>query len=287
DSLPLTPNGKVDKKALPVADGTLQLIGQYVAPRNEAEEQLAAIWQELLGIEKISIHDNFFELGGDSILTIQLVSRAGKAGLTLQPKDIFIHQTIAGIAEALADQAAAVVYGDQGYLEGVCGLLPIQQWYFDHQQVNLSHFNQSVLLTIDKAISEVTLQAAVTQLMRHHDALRFRYSYEQGQWQQTYGDGGAELQTEDLQDVAGDLLGSAIDERANHYQRSLDIEKGELVRVVWIKMPASAPANRLLIIIHHLVVDGVSWRILLEDLEELLTSLSHGVPAILQGKSSS
>jgi amino acid adenylation domain-containing protein len=153
ESMPLNTSGKIDKKLLPEPDIADLLSNEYVAPRNETEEKLAKIWCELLGLEIVGVYDNFFELGGDSIITIQAVSRARRFGYELKPKDIFIHQTIAGLSEAVAERAASVVTGEQGILKGESGLLPIQQWYFESAEKNVSHFNQSVLLSIDKNIS--------------------------------------------------------------------------------------------------------------------------------------
>ena len=118
ESLPLTKNGKIDKKALPDPDASELLSNEYVAPRNETEENLASIWKELLHAERVGIHDNFFELGGDSIITIQVVSRARRFGYELKPKDIFIHQTISGLVNCLTDRLKAEVTGEQGLLTG-------------------------------------------------------------------------------------------------------------------------------------------------------------------------
>jgi long-subunit acyl-CoA synthetase (AMP-forming)/aryl carrier-like protein len=109
DTLPLTKNGKVDRRALPEVDGSELLSKEYVAPRNEMESALAEIWKGLLHIDKVGIHDNFFELGGDSIITIQVLSRARRLGYELKPKDIFIHQTIAGLSEVLAERTLSAV----------------------------------------------------------------------------------------------------------------------------------------------------------------------------------
>ncbi|MGI8635406.1 MAG: condensation domain-containing protein, partial [Segetibacter sp.] len=273
-TLPLTANGKIDRKAMPDPDAN-DLTGEYVAPRNKLESELAAIWQKLLGIEKVGIEDNFFELGGDSILTIQIVARVNQSGYQLQPKDIFLNQTISRLSAVIASRLAADVTGEQGILTGLSGLLPIQQWYLTGEQNNLSHFNQCVLLGIDKTVKEEELRLTVNQLVQHHDALRFRYYQKDGNWLQEYGAGGDAVVAEDLQSKSNEILASAITECANKYQRSLDIERGDLIRVVLMKTPESEPTNRLLIVIHHLAVDGVSWRILLQHLEMLLADLRN------------
>ncbi|GAA3937011.1 hypothetical protein GCM10022209_34820 [Chitinophaga oryziterrae] len=262
--MPLTGSGKVNRKALPDPDATSLLISTYAAPRNETEKILADIWQELLGIQRVGIYDNFFELGGDSIITIQVVSRARRFGLALQPKDLFTYQTIAGLSSSRKRDA---ISGEQGMLTGNSGLLPIQQWYFETAGATVPHFNQSVLLGIDKQVDEDTLSFAITQLLNYHDALRFTFIRS---WEQSYGTYEGQLDVEDLQSIPPDLLADKIAACSNRYQGSLDIEKGILVRAVLLLTPTAETHNRLLIVIHHLAVDGVSWRILLEDLELLL-----------------
>ena len=136
----------------------------------------------------------------------------------------------------------------------------------------LSHFNQSLLLAIDKSITPQQLSAALRLLVQRHDALRFQYEAASGGWQQSYGSRIPELVTADLQEQAPDILPGAIEALADRYQQSLDIGQGDLTRMVWIQTPASVSHHRLLLIVHHLAVDGVSWRILLEDLDALLSA---------------
>jgi amino acid adenylation domain-containing protein/non-ribosomal peptide synthase protein (TIGR01720 family)/FkbM family methyltransferase len=286
ETLPLTSNGKVDRKALPNPDELELLTGQYVAPRNDFEKALAVIWQDLLDVEAVGIHDNFFELGGDSIIIIQIVSRARRSGYEFQVSDVFTYQTIARLSALVEQQEGntLVVAGEQEILTGPAGLLPIQQWYFEGNDTGISHFNQSVLLGIDKAITENELNKALQQLMAQHDVLRFNYRRLDGKWQQEYGTQNSAVETEDIQSIPPDELAVFINERAAKCQRSLDIEKGELVRMVWIRTPQTEDKNRLLIVIHHLAVDGISWRILLEDLELLLTGIKDSVPTSLGRK---
>ncbi|MEO7584342.1 MAG: amino acid adenylation domain-containing protein [Ferruginibacter sp.] len=276
EQLPLTSNGKLDKRALPPLDPREILKNEFILPRTQIEQQLAEIWSELLGVKTVGVQDNFFELGGDSILTIQVVSRARRIGYELQPRDVFIHQTIAKLSIAIEDRAVTINSGEQGYLTGRGGLLPIQQWYLEKEPVDKDHFNQAVMLGIDKSITPSELSQAVSLLMGFHDALRFRYFRQDGQWQQEYGTFKGQLDIEDLQLITKDTIISSIIHFAEAYQRSLDITNGELVRVVWMKTPSFEVNNRLLIVIHHLAIDGVSWRILLEDLELLLNGIKEG-----------
>ena len=159
----------------------------YVPPSNELEADMVKIWQELLGKERIGIKNGFFELGGDSIIVLQVVSRARRTGQTLQPRDLFMHQTIAKLSAAIAERAQSGITGEQGYLQGASGLLPIQQWYLEQEGGDKSHFNQSILVGIDKSVTEPALRQAVEQLIAQHDALRFKYEQVNGQWRQEYG----------------------------------------------------------------------------------------------------
>ncbi|MDX5418201.1 MAG: amino acid adenylation domain-containing protein [Hymenobacteraceae bacterium] len=274
EELPLTSNGKVNRKALPEVDAGEVLGNSYVAPRNETEARLAKIWQELLGVERVGVEDNFFELGGDSIITIQLVSRARRAGFSLQPRDVFEHQIIASLAAVAQPEVA--IQAEQGVLTGEAGLLPIQQWFFQQELEEPHHFNQSLLLKVNKELSAETWGRAVKVLVTHHDALRFAYPNTHGIWKQEYGSQAGELLVEDLSSVSQHELSSRVEELSTGYQQSLDLEKGELLRVVLLKTPAAEKDNRLLLTIHHLAVDGVSWRILLEDLEQILLAISNG-----------
>jgi amino acid adenylation domain-containing protein/non-ribosomal peptide synthase protein (TIGR01720 family) len=290
ENLPLTPNGKVDRKALPEPDTTALAINTYVPPRNETEEALAGIWQDLLGIQRAGINDNFFELGGDSIITIQVVSRARRAGYELHPADLFKHQTIAALsALLLSQQQTGDRQGEQGVLTGASGLLPVQQWYFDQisDHNGEQHFNQGILLELDKRVDIPVLESAITALLSYHDALRFVYSNNGPSWEQAYGMQEGMLEVADLRSAAPDELAENITALCEQYQRSLYIAQGIVIRTVFIQTPDAAPRNRLLIVIHHLTVDGVSWRILLEDLELLLKNDTRQKGAALLGPKSS
>ncbi|MEO6868799.1 MAG: condensation domain-containing protein, partial [Ginsengibacter sp.] len=287
DKFPLTLNGKINQKALPDPDFSELANEEYVAPRNETEKQLSVIWQQLLDIEQIGIHDNFFELGGDSILTIQVVSRARRAGFELQPKDIFLHQTIAKLSTAIAERSKAVVTAEQGILNGTSGLLPIQQWYLKNEPIGISHFNQSVLLSVDKTISDDILNIAIEHLAHHHDALRFLYAKTNEGWQQKYSELIPKVNREFISAGSNGQQPFLIKEICDKYQRSLDIENGPVIQVVLIQTPETEKLNRLFIVIHHLAIDGVSWRILVEDLELLLNSIYSGKEINLGDKTSS
>jgi amino acid adenylation domain-containing protein/non-ribosomal peptide synthase protein (TIGR01720 family) len=289
DTMPLTSNGKADRKRLPDADSIAVEAGSYEAPRNAVEEMIALVWQELLGSEQIGINDNFFELGGDSIITIQVISRLKRAGVAISVRDMFTCQTIAKLSEAMEQRSATAVEvtAEQGILSGPCGLLPIQQSYLTNNTESLSHFNQEALLAIDKSIQHLQLQQAVHELVQYHDVLRFEYSANGSEWQQFYGSRIPQVEVVSLTGIAENDLPVAITNACNTVQAGLDIQKGIIMRVVLIETPAFEQRNRLLFVIHHFAVDGVSWRILLEDFRMMLSAISKGEQALPGSKSNS
>ncbi|HZG52733.1 MAG TPA: SDR family NAD(P)-dependent oxidoreductase, partial [Pyrinomonadaceae bacterium] len=169
-----------------------QLSNAYMAPRNEAEQTLADIWQSLLGLEQVGVHDNFFELGGDSVVSIQVIAKANQAGLRLTPKQVFEHQTIAELS-AVAGQAPAID-AMQTTVTGDAPLLPIQHWFFEHPLAHPHHFNQAVLLEAREPLQPEPLRRALAALLSHHDALRLRFARsEAGGWRQWHAAPDADL----------------------------------------------------------------------------------------------
>uniref|UniRef100_UPI002602E675 amino acid adenylation domain-containing protein n=2 Tax=uncultured Kordia sp. TaxID=507699 RepID=UPI002602E675 len=257
ESFPLTTNGKIDKKSLPLVDDSAYQKERYVAPSNEVEEKLVTIWQDLLGVKQIGIYDNFFELGGDSIKAIQLVSRSKSADIHYQVKDIFSHQTISEIALHLKD--ANEIIQETGILEGYVQLHPIQKQFFDLSYEAENHYNQSLLLTLSKEIKPETIQKAIELLANHHDVLRIEFQKVENESYpiQNYGNKLPELITENITET------TEITELCSKYQADLDIYNNDLTRFVFIE--TKEDTNRLFMGIHHLAIDGVSWRIFLED----------------------
>ncbi|RAJ76608.1 non-ribosomal peptide synthase protein (TIGR01720 family)/amino acid adenylation domain-containing protein/thioester reductase-like protein [Chitinophaga dinghuensis] len=285
--LPLSVNGKVDKKALPAPEAADLQLQEYIAPRNETEQQLVGIWQELLGLQRVGIYDNFIELGGDSIISMQVVSRARRLGYELKAKDLFRYQTVAALAELLSVKQVESAIGEQGPLTGSCGLLPIQHWYFEaaeNQQPGL--FTQQLLLETDKQLTPEALESALRKLVQYHDALRFSYQQNEEGWLQSYGTAEATLHIKDLrrkQKTWRQHISTCIEES----QLCLDISKGIMFQATLIQTPTATANNRLLLIAHHLVTDGVSWRILLEDLHSLLEQPTATPEVLLGAKGSS
>ncbi|HBL26456.1 MAG TPA: non-ribosomal peptide synthetase, partial [Acidobacteria bacterium] len=267
-ALPLNANGKLDRAALAAIPETDRLRSEqpFVAPRTAAEKILAAIWCEILRVEEVGVHDNFFDLGGDSILSIQIVSRANQAGIPLAPRDLFRHQTIAALA---AVEGAAKLAAEQGEVVGELPLVPIQHRFFAAEPAAPHHFNQAVLLGLRRPVPWATLEAAMRRLAGHHDALRLRFQGAARQWRQVCAASG---QTPpgtrlDLSALPPARRGAEVERAAAAMQGGLSLG-GPLGRWGYFDVgPGDFP--RLLLIFHHLVIDGVSWRILLQDLEAL------------------
>nr|AEU11003.1 NpnC [Nostoc sp. 152] len=274
ESLPLTPNGKIDRRALPEPESRAGIETLIVQPRNSIEETLAQIWMQVLRVESIGIHDNFFELGGDSILSIQIISRAKLAGLELTVKQLFANQTIAQLATVAGTIKALSI--EQGLVSGACPLTPIQQWFFEQDLPEKHYFNQSFLLTVPSDIKLEVLEQVWQELLKHHDALRLRFSQKDSIWQQIHANPSENFAISrfDLSTVSESEMESEIATRANELQASLNLSEN-LVQVALFWLGSDKEA-RLLIVIHHLVVDGVSWRILLEDLQTGYEQLSQG-----------
>ncbi|MCU1728676.1 amino acid adenylation domain-containing protein [Pseudomonas sp. 7P_10.2_Bac1] len=261
ERMPLSPNGKLDRKQLPAPQ--LSDRGRaYEAPRSVSEQQLAAIWQDVLGLEQVGRQDNFFELGGDSIISIQLVSRARRAGLCLQPRDVFQQPTLQALAAVASQQQALQI--DQGPVLGTQSLTPIQQCFFAHQTEQRDHWNQSVLLKVRQPLELWRLQSAVQQVLAQHDALRLQFREQAGHWTARYVPLDSAAAT-DLLWTAQVHSDQALQALCDEAQRSLSLHDGPLMRAVLIDHADGL--QRVLLVIHHLVVDGVSWRVLLEDLQ--------------------
>ena len=253
----------MDRRTLPDPDWDAVAHAGYLAPRTDGERTLAGIWAELLGVSPIGVEDNFFELGGDSIVSIQVASRARQAGLHLMPRDLFAHPTIAALAASAAPTAPAPA-PDQEPVTGDVPLTPIQRWFFETQTTHPEHFNQSVQVKLADPTDETALRRALDALVVHHDALRMRYVREDGHWRQ-------EIVPPSDVDILGADAGAG----------AFDLSTGPLLR-------ASLGGDGVLTLTaHHLVVDGVSWRILLEDLATAYQQAARGERIDLGAKTTS
>ncbi len=278
DKLPLTISGKLDRKALPNPEFTSK--DAYTEPRNEIEKKVRDIWAEVLGLdkEKIGIYDNFFRLGGDSIISIQIASKARQQNIHFLVKDIFNYPTIAGISASLKNiQDEITVQPEQNLVQGDIPLTPIQHWFFERNLTNKNHYNQSVILQTHADIDIDLLYQVFDTLILHHDILRCQYHHSKKGWKQknlSFKQNENIWHICDLSKIQDIDLPSQIELQANIYQQNLSIEKGPLIKIVLFNCGKKRQA-RLLIIIHHLIIDGVSWRILLEDCNNIYQALKN------------
>ncbi|HEX2091764.1 MAG TPA: amino acid adenylation domain-containing protein, partial [Longimicrobiaceae bacterium] len=286
-SLPLTRHGKLDRRALPDPElAALASGSRFEAPHTAAEAALARVWAEVLKREPIGVHDNFFELGGDSILGIQVVSRARKAGLQLTPRQLFEHPTLVALARVAGTAGAVRV--EQGAVTGTVELTPIQRWFFAQEVPERGHWNMPLLLEVRRPLDATMLERAVAALLAHHDALRLRFEETEAGWRQW--NAGVEeavaFERVDLSQVLPESEAEAIEREGTRVQASLDLSRGPLFRAAYLDFGAER-AGRLLLAAHHLVVDGVSWRVLVEDLATACAQLESDGRVQLPAKTSS
>jgi non-ribosomal peptide synthase protein (TIGR01720 family) len=287
DGLPLTRNGKVDRTALPdLGVERPKAPGQYVAAQSGVECRLSKVWADALRVDRVGINDNFFELGGDSILCIQVVSRAKAAGVHITVKQLFENQTIAQLAAVATE--ASVVHAEQGLITGPTRLTPAQAWLLEQNLHRVDHFNQSVLLEVPRALNTTALDGALRALMRHHDGLRLRCKLRGKSdfafylpWEER-----TILEQHDLSGLDGKSHAAELEQHCASVQAGLNIAAGPVLRAVLFDL-GSAQSARLLLAAHHLVVDGVSWRILLEDLWTAYGQIACGSEVTLPAKTTS
>ncbi|WP_394844480.1 non-ribosomal peptide synthase/polyketide synthase [Pendulispora brunnea] len=272
EALPLLPNGKVNRRALPEPE--LET-AEHVAPRTELEATLQTIWQAVLKRESIGVTENFFELGGDSILSLQIIARARESGWKLTPRQVFEQPTIASSARvAQAIQPNTDIEPQQQPVRGPIPLTPIQARFFERHPQGLAHSNQSVLLRVGRELSLEALERALARTIARHDALRLRFTRTGDTWSQHIADSETPFHIDvvDLRNATDAL--ARLDDEGHRLQGSLDLERGPLLRAGYFRLPNDE--HRLLLAVHHLAVDGVSWRILLEELELTYAAIAHG-----------
>ncbi|HEU4533135.1 MAG TPA: condensation domain-containing protein, partial [Polyangiaceae bacterium] len=260
-----------------------------VEPRTVEEARLAQVWAGVLGRERVGVHDNFFELGGDSILSLQVVARARAVGVMITARQMFQYQTLAELAAAARAAPAPGAAPDDGLVRGPAPLTPIQRQFFARQLANPHHWNQALLLVTAAPLARPALEAAVRAITSHHDALRLRYTPEEGgAWRQAYADDepAEVVHLVDLSGLPEADRRAALEAHAARWQASLDLSSGPLLRAVAFDLGPGRP-GRLLLVAHHLVVDGVSWRIILEDLQAAYDQAQQGEPIRLPHKTTS
>ena len=277
ESFPLLPSGKIDRNALPEPKkGSTEL--KTVPPKNQTEEILVSIWEKTLGVENIGVKDNFFELGGDSILSLQIISRAHQAGLKITPKQIFTSLTIENIA--LESEPIEKTESVMEELTGDVPLTPIQIWFFEQNQPDPHHWNQSLLLEVKKPLDVEILSRSLDIIVEHHQALNFRYEKKDVLWRQFIPDdrNSVQISVFDLSDSDrnnGRDQCERVEGIASGLQSGLDLSQGPLMQSAYFRMGEHVD-DRFLLIFHHLIIDGVSWRIILGDLIKVYDQLKAG-----------
>ncbi|HEY0365530.1 MAG TPA: amino acid adenylation domain-containing protein, partial [Pyrinomonadaceae bacterium] len=287
DALPLTTNGKINRQALPAPDQVRpELASRYLAPRSDVEKQLVEIWKQVLGVPQVGINDNFFELGGDSILSLQIIAQASRVGLRIVPKQVFDFPTIALLAPQI--EAVRTVQEEQGRAVGPLPLTPIQHWFFERELPDPHYWNMAVMLEVHQRLNVAAFEEALRHVINEYDVFRLRYTREGVTWTQTMADAEVTVPVArvDLSAAPQEEQEAAIVRSATEFQSSLNLAEGPLVSVALFDL-GHEQAERLLIIVHHLAIDGFSWRILLEDLQTAYAQAARGESVMLQRKSTS
>ncbi len=285
DEIPLSSNGKVDRSKLPQPDMRPASSESYVAPRTDTEQKLAKIWQEVLQTDRIGIRDNFFDLGGDSITAIQIVARANRLDLPIIPMQLFNALTIEKLAAVCG--RAPVADAQQGLLSGPLELTPVQRWLLDQEHDHPAHWNQVVRLQLSDEVDGPTLEKSLSALTRHHDVLRSRFAKTDGRWTAvvTADPVPVELTVSNLNAETEKENAQRVIETENYLNENLDISQGRLCAAALFNSNNRPP--KLTLVIHQLIVDGLSWPIVLEDLATAYKQTLAGQPVDLPNKTTS
>ena len=280
---PVTPNGKIDRKALKPPEFTNLKPAIF---NSETEQILSQIWAEVLEREVVHPEDNFFEIGGDSIISLQIVSRARSAGLEFEPKDIFEAKTLSRLAEVTRSLSKQVVKAEPS--TGKVPLAPIQHWFFDRNLPHPHHWNQTIVLEVKEQLDLEAFEIALAKTISSHDIFRLRFDRDGEIWQQSYSGsaGKTPLRVEDFAFCPFDRQAELLEETLAEEQALCNLDRPPLLRVFYAKN-LQKYGDLLYLIAHHLIVDAVSWRILGEDLDRAYESALLDRPVSLPLSTSS
>ncbi|MCX8130378.1 MAG: amino acid adenylation domain-containing protein [Clostridia bacterium] len=269
EQLPLTVNGKVNRDSLP-APVSIAGDERPVIYKNESEEKVAEVFRQILGVDRMGASDNFYHFGGDSIKAIQVAARLGEMGLGVKVKDVMANPSIEQLA-VIAGKGKRASAATQAPCEGSVGRMPIISWFFAQNFKNINYWNQSVFLTLKQDIGTIEIKNAVNAIIRHHDSLRLNYDagraelfYNNKHLTEEY-----EVQEFNLSAFTPDEQQVWIARYSEQIKASMDIENGVLFRA-GVFITGHTQNRKLLLTAHHIVTDGVSWRIMLEDFDRLL-----------------
>lgn len=282
ENMPLNKNGKIDRKALPAVTEYKEDSTEYRIPQTRQEEILIEAYQEILRVERVGTRDNFFLLGGDSITAMQIISYLQKNGLQLKMRDLIERATIEELAQRITPLKRRA---EQGAVDGSVEVTPIQTAFFDRNLVEPHHYNQAVMLYRKEGFDIEALRLVFTRLVEHHDALRMIFVVGDEPFQYNRGLGEGELfslESFDLRDVTSpeEVIACEVE----RIQSGIQLMDGPLVKLGVFQ---TKEGDHLLIVVHHLVIDGVSWRILLEDLAIAFKQVLQGLPIVVQDKTDS
>lgn len=275
EHFPLTRNGKIDAGALPEPRG-YRTVDATPHPESHFEQLLLSIWQEILGEDNLTVTDNFFELGGDSIKAVQIAMRLFDRGISIPVKDILTYYTIEQIGLHASISAAVNEY-EQGIAAGKKGLTPIESWFFSQGFKNPGYYNQSILLRFNKKINSGMLEAAFSAIITHHDGLRMNYDREKKLLFYNQQHLPIQFNIEEhpiSSENAGSARTASLETICLRVKSHFDLSDSLLIKAAIIR-EGDGP-DMLFITAHHLVIDGISWRILLEDLYSAYTALQNG-----------
>jgi len=271
-SLPLTPNGKINRRALPAPEDERRDLGQaFSAPANSTEKKLAEIWSEVLRVERIGINDNFFEVGGDSILALQIIAKAKKAGIMFSPLELLQHQSIGELAALVIKRS--VIATDAGSTSALLSLLPSQSQLLDEAVYSSMTCDRWIALRLRRRVTPDVLQRALDHLLSAHDALRLRFVRTAEGWkQQAVQECRASLNQIDLSMVPVSRREEFIESEILAGQQSLDASSAPIFRAIFFDSGDDEPGT-LVLLMHSLTSDDVSLQIMLDDLQEAIGSL--------------
>lgn len=272
-NLPLNSSGKIDRRKLlgfmPKEHHSPER--KWVKPKTEAEHILVRIWSSVLQVEPLGVTENFFDLGGDSILSLQIVAKCAQSGWKITSKDVFDYQTVQNVAS----HATKLITGKLGQStpEGEAILLPIQRAFFEQKFKEPNHWNQSILLNVPPGFSVKQLRKSIDQIVAHHDSFRLRYQKISKGWNQYFVKDVSETPIEevDISSKSSKIQNQSIAVVGEKLQSGLDIHNGPVLSLAYFNF-GDVEQGRLLVVAHHLVMDAVSWRILLEDFALLYTT---------------
>lgn len=281
EHIPLTSNGKIDRKALPSPQERVDQEAEYAAAQSPVEQAIISAWEAVLGVQRIGRSDHFFELGGDSIKCIQVASRLLQSGYKVEMKHFFTYPTVAELSEHVTSVST---HYDQGEVTGEVMLTPVQRWFFDQNMVDAHHYNQEMMFFRKDRFDIGFIHSIMNNIVKQHDALRIVYRQSQEGGYSAWNRGAEEegLYSLDIFDLKSSVDPATLVEiKAKEIQSSLDLHHGPLIKLGLFQC---ADGDHLLMAIHHMVIDGVSWRILYEDIQTGLEQFLRGSRSIFLRK---